>query len=590
MFRRAAVFASALCVVVTGGLLSLSARPAAAATTITYTYTVATKGTISTDVGSFAAHAQGTFADARGWGLGGSIKFVRVSSGGSFTLWLAQASQVPSFGYSCSSTYSCRVGNNVVINEDRWRYGSPYLNMGLNDYRAMVVNHETGHWLGFGHRTCPGSGQPAYVMQQQSKGGSYLGACVPNAWPRREEREALAQSRGVPILVPPPPAESCLPTSTSFTTAPAPSPAASGLAYEPVTPTRVLDTRTGLGAPAGCIGPGATVDVQVAGLAGVPTDAEAIAVTVTAVGPTSAGHASVFPTGTAVPTSTLNFVAAQTVANAAVVRIGTGGRVTVSSSAGFTHYLLDVVGFVPRGSSLQTLAPARVLDTRTGVGATASGETLGVQVSGRGGVPAGAEAVVINLTAVAPTGAGHATVFPAGEAIPNASTLNFAPGRTVANFALAKLGSDGQLSIHNVGGATHYIVDVLGFVGSGSTVTASVPARVLDTRIGAGAPLARVPSGQTLDVQVAGLGGVPADGADTVAVNLTAVAPSAAGYAVVFATGSPVPTTSNLNFSAGQTVAGFALVKLGTGGQISIRNAGGSTDYIVDVIGHVTRP
>lgn len=62
--------------------------------------------------------------DARGWGLGGSIKFVRVPSGGNFILWLSQASQVPSFDSTCSSTYSCRIGNNVVINEDRWRYGS----------------------------------------------------------------------------------------------------------------------------------------------------------------------------------------------------------------------------------------------------------------------------------------------------------------------------------------------------------------------------------------------------------------------------------------------------------------------------------
>lgn len=587
MSRSAAVFAS-IALVLSGALLPLSAGPAAATATITYTYTVATKGTITADVGSFAAHAQGTYGDARGWGLGGSIKFVRVPSGGDFILWLSQASQVPSFGYACSSAYSCHIGNNVIINEDRWRHGSPYLNMALNDYRAMVVNHETGHWLGFAHSSCPGAGQLAYVMQQQSKGGTYLGSCVPNAWPRREEREALAQSRGVAILVPPSPAEGCLPTTTSFITAPSSTLSASGLAYEAVTPTRVLDTRTGLGAPAGCVGPGSTVDVQVAGIAGVPaSDVDAVAVTLTAVGPTSAGYASIFPTGTAAPTSTLNFTAGQTVANAAVVRAGTGWRVTIKSSSGFTHYLLDVVGFVPRGSSFQTVTPARALDTRTGAAAIASGERLDVQLAGLGEVPTNAVAVAINLTAVTPTGAGHATLFPTGDVVPNASTLNFASGRTVPNFALAKLGSGGQVSIHNVGGATHYLIDVVGFVEAGSTVTASVPARLLDTRIGLGAPPARVATGQTLDVQIAGLGGVPATGADTVAVNVTTVAASAAGYSVVFPAGTSLPTTSNLNFGAGQTVAGFAFVKLGTGGQISIKHVGGSADYIIDVVGYV---
>lgn len=173
--------------------------PAAAATTITYTYEVRTLGTVRSNVNLFIAHAQSTYADARGWGLGGSIRFARVASGGHFTLWLAQASKVPTFSSVCSALYSCRVGRHVIINDDRWAFGSSRLNMALDDYRHMVVNHETGHWLGFGHRSCPGAGQPAFVMQQQSKGGTYLGACVPNPWPRQEEREALGRSRGVPV-------------------------------------------------------------------------------------------------------------------------------------------------------------------------------------------------------------------------------------------------------------------------------------------------------------------------------------------------------------------------------------------------------
>lgn len=124
--------------------------------------------------------------------------------------------------------------------------------------------------------------------------------------------------------------------------------AASGLPYKTVSPTRVLDSRTGLGAPAGCIGPGATLDVQVGGRAGVPTSGvEAIAINLTAVAPGSGGHATVFPTGSAAPdTSNINFSAGQTVAGFALVQPGTDGRVSIRNVGGSADYLIDVSGFI----------------------------------------------------------------------------------------------------------------------------------------------------------------------------------------------------------------------------------------------------
>jgi sugar lactone lactonase YvrE len=77
---------------------------------------------------SFATAAAATYADSRGWNLGGSIGFRRVSSGGDFTLWLAAARTVPGFGPPCDSTYSCTSGRNVIINETRWLTGSPSWN------------------------------------------------------------------------------------------------------------------------------------------------------------------------------------------------------------------------------------------------------------------------------------------------------------------------------------------------------------------------------------------------------------------------------------------------------------------------------
>lgn len=131
--------------------------------------------------------------------MGGTIRFTKVDSGGDFTIWLAAPSTMTSFNETCSPLYSCTVGRNVIINEDRWKGGSPELAMSVEDYRDMVVNHEMGHWLGQGHKQCPGAGQLAYVMQQQSKGGTFLGSCLPNPWPLASERETVAKAKGVTI-------------------------------------------------------------------------------------------------------------------------------------------------------------------------------------------------------------------------------------------------------------------------------------------------------------------------------------------------------------------------------------------------------
>ena len=152
----------------------------------TVTYHVETRGRITTSVRTFRRLAQQTYEDPRGW-RGSGVKFRRVAKGGSFTLVLAEASKVPSFSSACSSSWSCRVGRYVIINQERWKHASPAWNAArgsLRNYRHMVVNHETGHWLGFGHAGCPGPGRAAPVMMQQSKA---LGGCRFNPWPTGSE-------------------------------------------------------------------------------------------------------------------------------------------------------------------------------------------------------------------------------------------------------------------------------------------------------------------------------------------------------------------------------------------------------------------
>ena len=152
----------------------------------TVQYHVETRGRITANLGEFRRQANATLNDPRGWRAAG-VAFREVPSGGAMTLVLAEASQVPRFSSGCSAEWSCRVGRFVIINQMRWlRASASWWEHGgtLRGYRHMVVNHETGHWLGHGHRGCPARGALAPVMQQQSKS---LAGCRHNPWPRADE-------------------------------------------------------------------------------------------------------------------------------------------------------------------------------------------------------------------------------------------------------------------------------------------------------------------------------------------------------------------------------------------------------------------
>ena len=247
------------------------------------------------------------------------------------------------------------------------------------------------------------------------------------------------------------------------------------------------------------------------------------------------------------------------------------------------------------GSRYNALTPSRILDTRVGNGAPTApmgpGSILELQVAGRGGVPeTGVSAVVLNVTVTQPSAEGFLTAFPTGEGLPVASNVNFAAGATVPNLVIVKVGTGGKVSLYNGVGTVHVLADVAGWYDDGTGPTGArytpvTPARLLDTRVGKGAPTAPIGSGSILELQVTGRGAVPPGGVTAVVLNVTVTQPSSSGFLTVFPTGENLPVASNLNFTAGQTVANLVVVKVGAGGKVSFFNAAGTVEVLADVAG-----
>ncbi len=359
-----------------------------------------------------------------------------------------------------------------------------------------------------------------------------------------------------------------------------------------------------------------------------------------------AGYLDLYPGGTLPSVSTLNWpkTATGAVTNLATIPLSSGGTLTVADGAGqgSVDYELDVQGYyvAPKGMSTQglydPLAPGRLVDTRcssssykarnatycaslppsnaqllTFVAGTAS-QTQQVAVDGEAGVPlTGVAAVVLNVTAATTAGGGYFSLYPAGSSLPMASNVNWTSGRTVANRVTVEVpttrSGPGKISVYDSAKSANLIVDVVGYytggsgnAGKGSLFTTVTPTRFVDTRCSAAPPpsfcaqealpssdqaLPPIQGSSSEKVAVGGVGPVP-KGATAFVGNLTAADPSLAGFYSVDPLKIP-PSTSDLNFAAGTTVANMVIGGIDSSGEVSVYNSTGTpSNMLIDVTGY----
>jgi hypothetical protein len=164
----------------------------------THLYCTAVRGVSAVALDDMIGKLAATYADTRGWNAGGKMAFQHVDSGCAYTVWLSAASEMTGFGEICDNYYNCQVGNSVVVNNDRWTLATDPWNAAggnLEDYRTLIIDHETGHRLGFyDDPVCPVAGGPAPVMMQQSID---LHGCIFNRWPTPAEINAVLAKNGL---------------------------------------------------------------------------------------------------------------------------------------------------------------------------------------------------------------------------------------------------------------------------------------------------------------------------------------------------------------------------------------------------------
>jgi len=371
-----------------------------------------------------------------------------------------------------------------------------------------------------------------------------------------------------------------------------------------VTPARILDTTTGVGAPKAKINANSSLPLTVTGVGGVPaTGVTAVELEVTATDTATSGNVVAYADGSSIrpQTTDLDFAAGKTATNLATVPVA-GGKIDLfNSSSGQIDLRGDVVGYYTTtsgtGSLFTAVTPARILDTTSGVGAPeaklAAGGTVTLSVAGSGGVPAtGATAVELNVTVKDTTATGSVIGYGYGTTRPNVTDLSYQSGLSTKNLIVVPL-VQGKAVLYNAGTASvDMLADVEGYYSaSGSGYQPVAPFRILDTRDGnTGDAGGTVPAegAAVMPTGSFGAAGVPPT-ATAVVLDVVVTGGQTVGNLTVTDDGEPLPGLADLAYVAGTTVANQVVVPLDGSANIDFYNASGGTVQVIgDVEGYFT--
>jgi hypothetical protein len=367
--------------------------------------------------------------------------------------------------------------------------------------------------------------------------------------------------------------------------------------YFPVTPTRVLDTRTDgrVG-----LGPAGRDDIPVLGRAGVPaTGVTSVVLNLTAGGGSDTTALSVWPTGQTLTRTLTGVPAGQTRSVLVTSRVGGAGSVSVGNSRGVTELTADVVGyFAAGGSSIQPIGSTRLYDSRRDpAGGLVADQprpvTLPAILAGR--PVEQITGLVVDVSVLSPTGAGTLTAYQPGAA-GDLATLAFGAGESMDNLAFVPV-SGGAIALRSTGPAVNAVLDVRavltvpaagtvpgGTVPGGTGLTLIKPVLAVDTRTTGGAVVA----GRPRRLVVTGTRtGVP-ETASAVLVNLVALKPATTTWLQVYAWGQPSGGGTALRVEKGELRGNPVVVPIGPGGAITIANARDGVQVRVDVYGYLS--
>jgi hypothetical protein len=245
-----------------------------------------------------------------------------------------------------------------------------------------------------------------------------------------------------------------------------------GGSFTPTAPKRVIDTRDNGGAP---VAAWATKNVQVTGVQSIPSNATGIVADVTEVGAAGTGFLTLYPAGASLPTaSSMNFYPNETLTKEVNVRLSAGGAVAVTnSSAGTTHFIIDVVGYYTNdmgGMGYTPVNPSRIADTRAGSGQPYAGQALTAGMTklftiGNTLMPPNATSVINNMTVASGTAGNFLLAFPASSSTPppGTSITHVSPVSFNQSTVQLSSGPTGGFKVYNNAGTTELVLDSLGY-------------------------------------------------------------------------------------------------------------------------------